>query len=77
LRKTYRTASQQMLEMSPTFSKTNTHPLQRVSCNFAKYFWVTVDNSLFNIVFQFLQASLVIGINSSFEKYPQKKTVAG
>lgn len=51
VRKNLLTASQQMLKMPITFSKT----LFIVSCDFEKYVWVSVGNSLFCSVLQFLQ----------------------
>jgi hypothetical protein len=57
LGKTYRTALQQTLKMSCTFWKKGVHPMQSASREFSKRFCVNADNSLFNMVFHFLQAS--------------------
>lgn len=68
----YTTASQQMLEMSTTFSKTSVNLLYCVTCDRANCSWVISGNSLFDNVFHFLQASWVILKDSFFEKSPQK-----
>jgi hypothetical protein len=66
----YRTVLQQMPKMSITFSKTRIRLFFGiVLCDFAKCFWVNVGSSMFSIMFQFLQASWVIPINSFFDKF--------
>jgi hypothetical protein len=75
LGRTYRTNLQQKMKISTAFSKTSIHPFQCLSYNFAKCFWVSVGNILFSIMFQFLQDSWVIRINSFFVKYHQREVL--
>jgi hypothetical protein len=48
------------VKMSTIFSKTSIYTLYVCSVQIVKYFWVYDGNSLFETVFQFLQASCVI-----------------
>lgn len=71
--KTCRIILRQMLKISITLAKTNTHLFYRVSCKTVKCVWVNAANSFFNIVFQFLHASWGIPINYFFGKFPYRK----
>jgi hypothetical protein len=63
----HRTVLQQMLNMTTVTFKTSISHFQYATCDYAKCFWLSDANSLFTVVFHFLQASCVIRINFFFE----------
>jgi len=60
-----------MLKMIPTFLNRSIHPFYGVVCDFYKSLLVSVGNSPFSVMFEVLQLSWVIAVDSFFTKSTQ------